>query len=53
MWVEFAVDFIPHSNGFSQGPLDFLPSPKPTFQFPTLPGNSGQEEPPRGMFTAD
>lgn len=30
----------------------FLPPQKPTFQILFQPGESGQEEPPYGMFTA-
>ena len=38
-------------NGLSLGSLVFLPQQKPTFQILIQPGNSGQEEPPHGLFT--
>ena len=53
MWVEFVVDSHPCSSGLSPGPLDFLPLQKPLFQISILPGNNGEEEPPRGLFTAN
>lgn len=52
MWVEFAVGSCPCSEGFPLSSSVFLPPQKPTFQILFQPGESGQEEPPYGMFTA-
>ena len=46
MWLEFVVDSPPCSKGFSPGPPVSLPQSNLTW-------NSGQEEPPSGMFTAE
>ena len=39
-------------SGFFSGFSGFLPPKKPTFWIPIQPGNSGQEEPTRGMSNA-
>lgn len=52
VWVEVVVDFRPCSEGFSPGPLVFLLTQKPIFQFP-IRDSSGLEKPPRGMSTAN
>lgn len=49
-WVSFW--FLSLLQGFSVGPLVFLPPQKPTFQIPIWPGNSGQKESPHGSWTA-
>ena len=51
VWVEVVVDFRPCSEGFSPGPLVFLPTQKPTFLF-LIRDVSGLEGPLRGMSTA-
>ena len=52
MWVEFGCS-RPCSGGFSPGPPVFLSPHKPKFQVPIRPGNSGQDEPPPRMSTAE
>ena len=48
----FFVGSLPCSAGFFSGSSGFLPPQKPTFWIPIRPGNSGQEEPTRGMSAA-
>ena len=48
----FFVGSLPCSAGFFSGFSGFLPPQKPTFWIPIQPGNSGQEEPTRGMSAA-
>ena len=52
MWVEFFVGSYPCSEVYSPSLLGFFPPEILTFYIPIQPGNSGQEELPRGMSTA-
>ena len=50
MWVEFVAGSRPCPESFFSGPLVFPPPLKNLISI--RPGNSGQEEPPRGISTA-
>ena len=52
MWVEFFFGSYPCSEVYSPSLLGFFPPEILTFHIPIQPGNSGQEELPRGMSTA-
>ena len=50
IWVEFVAGSRPCPESFFSGPLVFPPPLKNLISI--RPGNSGQEEPPRGISTA-